>query len=162
MFQLRPNSVRSMTVSSCRCARVLPNASGDGGAQVPVAVTGCVTPRIVRSPVALAVPSSARSRSVETNVTVGLFSTSKKSALRTWARNCSGVRIEIDSTCAVPSSLPSTSVAATSSSVPRKSETFWYLTAKPKLEWTGSALNVPARAVAVLMKGVLQGRSSVC
>ena len=66
------------------------------------------------------------------------------------------MRIEIDSTCAVPSSLPSASVAATSPSVPRKIETFWYLTAKPKLEWTGSALKVPARAVVVLMEGVLQ------
>ena len=130
---------------------MLPNASCDGACQVPVAVTGLVTPRIVRSPVTLAVPSSARSMSLEVKVTVGWFSTSKKSALRTCARNCSGVTIEIDSTCAVPSSLPSASVAATSPSVPRKFETFWYLTAKPKEEWTGSALKVPASAVVVLM-----------
>ena len=57
------------------------------------------------------------------NVISGWLAASKNSSLSTWARNCSGVRIEIDSTLAAPSSLPSTSVAATSSSVPLNSET---------------------------------------
>jgi hypothetical protein len=58
-------------------------------------------------------------------VTSGWFAASKNSALRTCWRNWSGVRIEIDSTLAVPSSLLSVTVAATSESVPLKSETPW-------------------------------------
>ena len=113
---------------------MLPKASALGACQVPVAVTGCVVSRIVSSPATVAVPSSLSCTSEEVNLTSGNLSAAKKSSLRTCARNCSGVRIEIDSTLAVPSSVPSANVAATSSSVPRKIETFWYLTAKPKLE----------------------------
>ena len=58
-------------------------------------------------------------------MTSGWFAASKNSALSTCWRNWSGVRIEIDSTLAVPSRRPSVSVAATSSSVPLKSETPW-------------------------------------
>ena len=49
-------------------------------------------------------PSSASSTPVDRNVTSGWFSASKNSAPSTWARNCSGLRIEIDSTRAAPSS----------------------------------------------------------
>ena len=102
---------------------MLPKASAAGATQVPLAVTGLVMPLIVRSPVSSTTPSSSTSTFEETKVTSGWLSASKNSSLRTWARNCSGVRIEIDSTFAAPSSLPSASVALTSSSVPLKSET---------------------------------------
>ena len=104
---------------------MLPNASAAGATQVPVAVTGRVMPLIVSSPSTLAVPSSAMSMSCEVKVTSGWLAASKNSPPRTWARNCSGVRIEIDSTFAAPSRRPSTSLASTSSSVPLKSETPW-------------------------------------
>jgi hypothetical protein len=67
----------------------------------------------------------------------------------TCARNCSGLRIEIDSTFAAPLSAtpsgPISSLAVTLPMVPRKVEMPMYLTAKPKLEWMGSAANVPVR-----------------
>ena len=68
-----------------RCAS-LPKASPPT-AKEPVAVTGFVTPRIVRSPSSSAVPSSASRMSVERKVMVGVFSTSKKSAASRWSLN---------------------------------------------------------------------------
>src|SRR4029078_584483 len=96
------HAVRSMTAWRLRCPRVLPKASGAGAVHEPVASIGFVMPLIVRSRLPTAVRSWRRSSSVDSKVTSGWLAASKNSALRTWARNCSGVRIEIDSACAGP------------------------------------------------------------
>jgi len=123
MFQFMFHSVRSMTASSARWARALPNASAAGAVHRPVAATGLVIPLIVRSPVTLAAPVLSMASAVETNLTSGWLATSKNSDERTCARNCSGVRIEIESTFAVPSRRPWRSPASTWVRLPRKIET---------------------------------------
>src|SRR3954453_10992938 len=118
-------------------------------------------PLMVSSPRTVAVPSSARSRSVERKTTSGWRSASKNSGLRTCARKSAGETIEIDSTLARPSRAPSVSVASTSEKEPRKVETPMCLTAKPNDEWTGSDFQVPASGcVAVVMARASSGVDS--
>ena len=112
MFQFMSHSVRSIDGLEVEVAAgVAERVGGSGAIQVPVAVTGRVMPLIVSSPSTLAVPSSPSVDVVEVKVTSGWLAASKNSSPRTWARNCSGVRIEIDSTLAAPSRRPSASVA---------------------------------------------------
>ena len=102
-----------------------------------MAVTGFVTPRMVRSPSSSAVPSSAIRMSVERKVMVGVFSTSKKSSASRWSLN-RGSSMTIERASAEPVSTPSASCASTLSKLLRNVARPLYLTPKPKLEWTGS------------------------
>ena len=102
-FHVMPKSARLIFVVADAPIRTLPHGSLCSGVGPSTArTTSRVVPRIVRSPVTSRLEPVVRRALFDTNVMLGWFSTSKKSALRRCVSRCAS-RVLMDPTSMVAS-----------------------------------------------------------
>src|SRR5690625_483973 len=143
-FQVRPKSLREISVLAEKPTRSAPNGSVAEPLYSTARAAGRVTPLMVRSPWTVNSGSEPSTR-VLVKVQVGLFSASQKSALRRWLSRFSS-RVSTEADWMVALTCEAAKFAATTPSPeysviwPRTLETPAWRTVKPTSEWPGSML----------------------